>query len=101
MIEILKSMLSGHNQFASGGLLLMIIGGLGVYLRAVPQALWRWFISQTTMMIWPALVLAWTQAICRLLLSQRGHQRVVAQAQRIADVPDCWPESETSQAVRG
>ena len=51
MIEFLKSILSGHNQFASGGLLLMIIGGLGVYMRAVPEALWGWFVSQTTMMI--------------------------------------------------
>jgi chaperone BCS1 len=51
MIEIVKSMLSGHNQFASGGLLLMIIGGLSVYLRAVPEKLWEWFVSQTTMMI--------------------------------------------------
>lgn len=51
MSEIIKSILSGHNQFASGGLLIMIIGGLGVYLRAVPEALWEWFVNQTTMMI--------------------------------------------------
>ncbi len=51
MLEILRSMLSGHNQFASGGLLLMIIGGLGVYLRAIPQRFWDWFVCQTTMMI--------------------------------------------------
>lgn len=29
----------------------MIIGGLGVYMRAVPEAVWEWFVSQTTMMI--------------------------------------------------
>jgi len=51
MIEFLKNILSGHNQFASGGLLLMIIGGLGVYLRAVPKLLWEWCVCQTTMMI--------------------------------------------------
>lgn len=51
MAEFLKSMLSGHNQFASGGLLLMIIGVLGVYVRAVPPSLWEWFVCQTTMMI--------------------------------------------------
>jgi len=51
MIELLKKMLTGQNQFASGGLLLMIIGGLSVYLRAVPARLWRWLIDQTTMMI--------------------------------------------------
>ena len=51
MIELLKKMLAGQNQFASGGLLLMIIGGLSVYLRAVPARLWRWLIDQTTMMI--------------------------------------------------
>jgi mitochondrial chaperone BCS1 len=51
MFELLKNMISGHNQFATGGLLLMIIGGLGVYLRAVPERLWEWFVSQTTMMV--------------------------------------------------
>ena len=51
MLEILKRMLTGQNQVASGGLLLMIIGGVSVYLRAVPLRLWRWFVSQTTMTI--------------------------------------------------
>lgn len=51
MFQLLKNLLSGHNQFATGGLLLMVIGGLGVYLRAVPERLWEWFVSQTTLMI--------------------------------------------------
>jgi chaperone BCS1 len=51
MLEFLKHVLSGQNQFASGGLLLMIIGGLSVYLRAIPEKLWDWIVGQTTMMI--------------------------------------------------
>ena len=51
MFEILKHVLSGQHQFASDGLVLMIIGGLGVYLRAIPQRLWEWCLDQTTMMI--------------------------------------------------
>lgn len=44
-------MLTGRNEFASGGLLLMIIGGLSVWLRAVPERVWGWIVGQTTMMI--------------------------------------------------
>jgi len=51
MLELLKTMLTGQNQFASGGLLLMLIGGLSVYLRAVPENLWYWIVDQTTMLI--------------------------------------------------
>ena len=51
MLELLKRMLTGQNQFASGGLLLMLIGGLSVYLRAIPEKLWDWIVGQTTMMI--------------------------------------------------
>jgi chaperone BCS1 len=51
MWEILKSMLTGQNQFASGGLLLMIIGGISVWLRAVPARVWGWIVGQTTMTI--------------------------------------------------
>jgi mitochondrial chaperone BCS1 len=49
MIEFLKNILGEHNSLASGGLLLMIVGGLGVHLRAVPESLWDWIVSQTTM----------------------------------------------------
>ena len=50
-LGFLKSILAGQNQFASGGLLLMVVGSIGVYLRAVPEKLWSWFVEQTTMMI--------------------------------------------------
>ena len=51
MLEFLKHVLGGQNQFASGGLLLMIVGGLGVWLRAIPLRGWEWFVEQTTLMI--------------------------------------------------
>lgn len=51
MLQIMKSMLTGRNEFASGGLLLMIIGGLSVWLRAIPERVWDWIAGQTTMMI--------------------------------------------------
>jgi mitochondrial chaperone BCS1 len=51
MLEVLKRVLSGQHQFASDGLLLMVIGGLGVYLRAIPLKLWFWLVGQTTMTI--------------------------------------------------
>src|SRR5690348_9633483 len=51
MFQILKSILTDRNEFASGGLLLMIIGGLSVWLRAVPERLWDWLVDQTTMVI--------------------------------------------------
>jgi mitochondrial chaperone BCS1 len=51
MREILKQIVTGHNEFASGGLLLMIVGGIGVFLRSLPWTLWRWIERQTTMLI--------------------------------------------------
>jgi chaperone BCS1 len=51
MGQLIKGILAGQNQFASGGMLLMIVGGLSVYLRAVPERLWGWLVGQTTMMI--------------------------------------------------
>lgn len=51
MFASLKNILTGQSDFAFGGLLLMIIGGLTVYLRAIPEKLWQWIVSQTTMMI--------------------------------------------------
>ena len=34
--------MTGRNEFASGGLVLMIIGGISVWLRAVPERIWEW-----------------------------------------------------------
>jgi chaperone BCS1 len=51
MLDFLKHILSSQNQLASGGLLLMVIGGISVYLRALPERFWWWIVSQTTMMI--------------------------------------------------
>ena len=51
MIEFLKHALNGQNQFASGGLLLMVIGAVAAYLRSIPEKLWYWIVGQTTMMI--------------------------------------------------
>jgi chaperone BCS1 len=51
MFEFLKHVLSGQNQFASGGLLLMLVGSVGVFLRQLPEQLWEWLVSQTTMTI--------------------------------------------------
>ena len=51
MFEIIKHMISNQNQFASGGLLVMIIGGVGVFLRSLPAFLWSVMVRQTTVMI--------------------------------------------------
>jgi chaperone BCS1 len=51
MLDFLKHALGGQNQFASGGLLLMIIGGIAAYLRAMPQRLWWWLENQFSMII--------------------------------------------------
>lgn len=51
MFESLKNILNGQGDFAFGGLLLMIVGGLAVYLRTIPETVWHWIVSQTTMMI--------------------------------------------------
>ena len=51
MFEFVKHLLSSQNQFASGGLLLMVIGSVGVFLRQLPMRLWDWIVQQSTMMI--------------------------------------------------
>jgi chaperone BCS1 len=49
--HLLKHALSSQNQFASGGLLLMVIGSVGVFLRSLPERLWSWLEHQFTMTI--------------------------------------------------
>jgi len=50
-VKLIRQMLSGQNQFASGGLLLMIVGAVGVYLRSLPLRLWSWLTYQGTMLL--------------------------------------------------
>jgi mitochondrial chaperone BCS1 len=47
--KITTHLLSGQNQFASGGLLLLIIGSIGAYFRNVPATLYDWFRRQFTL----------------------------------------------------
>ena len=51
MLRFLEQILSTQNQFAAGGLLLMIVGAVGVYLRALPLQVWSWLVTQATMTI--------------------------------------------------
>jgi chaperone BCS1 len=51
VLKLIRQMLSGPNQFASGGLLLMIVGAIGVYLRSLPLLLWSWLTYQCTMLL--------------------------------------------------
>lgn len=51
MFEFLKHILNSQNQFASGGLLLMIVGSIGVFVRSLPGRLWNWVLDQFTMTV--------------------------------------------------
>jgi mitochondrial chaperone BCS1 len=51
MRAFLQHVLAGQNQFASGGLLLMVIGGIMAFLRQLPQRLWSWIEEQITLTI--------------------------------------------------
>jgi mitochondrial chaperone BCS1 len=51
IFEFLKGTLAGQNQFASGGLLLMMVGAVGVYLRSLPVRAWSWLTYQCTMVL--------------------------------------------------
>lgn len=51
MWNFLRHILNGQNQFASGGLLLMILGSIGVFLRSLPERVWSWLVNQFTLTI--------------------------------------------------
>ena len=51
MFEFLKHLLSSQNQFTSGGLLLMLVGAVSVFLRELPDRLWEFLVRQTTLSI--------------------------------------------------
>jgi chaperone BCS1 len=51
MFAFIRNILSGRNQFASDGLLLLLAGGLGVSLRAIPEKLLGWCVNQITLSI--------------------------------------------------
>jgi len=51
MLELIGKFFGAQNQFAAGGMLLMFIGGIAVYLREIPERLWWWAVAQTTMMV--------------------------------------------------
>lgn len=51
MFVFLHHLFRSQNQFASGGLLLMLIGSVSVFLRSLPEHLLDFFLHQTTMTI--------------------------------------------------
>ena len=51
MFRSLYHLLTSQNQFASGGLLLMLFGSIGVFLRQLPRDLWNALERQTTLML--------------------------------------------------
>lgn len=49
--SIYQYLLHNQNQFASGGLLLMVVGAIGAVLRKIPQKIWEWIVGQVTLNI--------------------------------------------------
>lgn len=47
--NLINTIFHNQNQFASGGLLLMVIGAIGVYLKKVPDGILEWVEKQTTL----------------------------------------------------
>jgi chaperone BCS1 len=46
--QITTTLLHGQNQFASGGLLLMVIGGIAAYFKGVPASIYKFLKKQLT-----------------------------------------------------
>ena len=108
MIEFIKHVFSGQNQFASGGLLLMVIGAVGAYLRSIPQKLWYWIVGQTTMLITVndddgafrlALVLVFRPAISGLVYALGKHKRTDNEAHGVVDLQDDRQKASVYPAV--
>ena len=51
MFALLKHLFESQNQFASGGLFLMLIGSIGVLLRELPRQLGTFLIGQLTLVV--------------------------------------------------
>ena len=49
-LEEVRKALS-QNQFASGGLVLMVIGGLVAWLRGIPMQIYRWLYSRLVLTV--------------------------------------------------
>ena len=49
MFGLMKHLLHSQNEFASGGLLVMFVGGVVSFLRGLPGKIWSWMIEQGTM----------------------------------------------------
>jgi chaperone BCS1 len=45
---ITTTLLHSQNQFASGGLLLMVIGGIAAYFKGIPKAIYNFAQKQLT-----------------------------------------------------
>lgn len=46
---VIQTVLHNQNQFAQGGLVLMVVGAIGASLRKVPESFWKWVVRQTTL----------------------------------------------------
>jgi chaperone BCS1 len=49
MHTLIQLLLHSQNQFASGGLLLMLVGSIVVSLKSIPIKCWAWLVKNTTL----------------------------------------------------